>query len=188
MFEIILKNGHFLSTDEKIFEVTEYIIDTVYELDFMSEYDVTEIFCVDSSNSSKSKGWTFRDIGGRNKITYHRMKNGDLCVTLPDSKPKRSKYKSSIEDSDPYIPTVEKETLYIPDVFDPIKMPNHYVDGRKYEPWKVVADWGLDFCLGNAIKYISRAGRKGGDIKKAEDLKKAIQYLEFELSYLKGNY
>lgn len=62
--------------------------------------------------------------------------------------------------------------------FDPVIGPAHYIEGRKYEPRKVIADWGLNFNLGNAVKYISRAGRKGD---KVEDLRKAIQYIEFEI-------
>ena len=64
---------------------------------------------------------------------------------------------------------------------DNVKSPSHYVEGRKYEPRKVIADWGLNYNLGCAVKYISRAGRKGDAI---EDLKKAIQYLEFEIEEL----
>lgn len=36
----------------------------------------------------------------------------------------------------------------------------------------------MNFCLGNAVKYIWRAGLKGDAV---EDLKKAIKYLEFEI-------
>ena len=42
---------------------------------------------------------------------------------------------------------------------------------------------GLNFNLGNAVKYVSRAGRKGDKI---EDLRKAIQYIEFEIEELEG--
>lgn len=46
-----------------------------------------------------------------------------------------------------------------------------------------LSDWGLDrdYYLGNALKYISRAGRKG-DFK--EDIQKAIWYLERRLQTL----
>lgn len=64
-----------------------------------------------------------------------------------------------------------------------ISHPSHYCDGRKYEPVKVIQDWNLSFCLGNAIKYIARAGRKGD---KAEDLRKAIQYIEFEIEEIEN--
>lgn len=61
---------------------------------------------------------------------------------------------------------------------DNITRPDHYCDGRKYEPKDVIRDWGLNFNLGSAVKYISRAGRKGD---KLEDLQKAKQFLEFEI-------
>ena len=66
-----------------------------------------------------------------------------------------------------------------------IERPAHYVAGRKHEPKDVIRDWDLNFNLGNVIKYISRAGRKGHG-KKKEDLLKAKQYLEFELAYLES--
>ena len=61
---------------------------------------------------------------------------------------------------------------------DIIKKPDHYCEGRKYEPKDVIRDWGLNFNLGSAVKYISRAGRKGDIL---EDLKKAKQFLQFEI-------
>lgn len=39
----------------------------------------------------------------------------------------------------------------------------------------------MGFCLGNAIKYIWRAGKKGDAI---EDLQKAVWYLETEIKRL----
>ena len=66
--------------------------------------------------------------------------------------------------------------------FDTIKHPSHYVEGRKYEPKDVIRDWGLNFNLGCAVKYISRAGRKGNVI---EDLEKAREYLGFEIEALR---
>lgn len=57
-----------------------------------------------------------------------------------------------------------------------IDAPSHYVAGRKFEPIDVIEAWGMDnsFHLGNAMKYLSRAGRKEDTIK---DLKKASWYL-----------
>ena len=65
--------------------------------------------------------------------------------------------------------------------FDVVAHPSHYCEGRKYEPRKVIEDWNLDFYLGNALKYISRAGRKKDAV---EDLKKAKQYIDFEIERL----
>lgn len=61
---------------------------------------------------------------------------------------------------------------------DIIAHPAHYTEGREYEPKDVIYDWGLDFNLGSAVKYISRAGRKDDII---QDLKKAIQFIQFEI-------
>lgn len=61
--------------------------------------------------------------------------------------------------------------------------PGHYCEGRKYEPIKVIQDWGLNFALGSAVKYIARAGRKDDAI---QDLEKAMQYIEFEIERLEN--
>lgn len=64
---------------------------------------------------------------------------------------------------------------------DNVNHPPHYGgESNTYEAIKVIEAWELNFCLGNAVKYISRAGKKTAS--KAEDLKKAIWYLERELS------
>lgn len=71
--------------------------------------------------------------------------------------------------------------------FNPVSNPSHYCEGRKYEPRKVIEDWELGFYLGNALKYIARAGRKdGGTEKEIEDLNKAKQYIDFKIESLKG--
>ena len=59
--------------------------------------------------------------------------------------------------------------------------PRHYAD-TKIEVIDYIEDKNLGFCLGNAIKYISRAGRKGSaamDVKQKtiQDLEKAIWYI-----------
>lgn len=60
-------------------------------------------------------------------------------------------------------------------VIDPVNRPAHYTDG-KIEVIDYIEDKKLGFCLGNAIKYISRAGKKD-PTKEVEDLKKAIWYI-----------
>jgi len=65
-----------------------------------------------------------------------------------------------------------------------LEAPAYYTEGRKYEPRLVVEDWDLNFYLGSALKYISRAGRKGDAIT---DLKKAIHHLTFEIERLEKN-
>ena len=61
-----------------------------------------------------------------------------------------------------------------------VNHPDHYAKGRKYEPYKVIKDWDLNFNLGSVIKYISRCGRKDGN-PYLQDLLKAKQYIEFEI-------
>ena len=57
--------------------------------------------------------------------------------------------------------------------------PAHYTRGA-IEVWDFIRDQDLNYHLGNAIKYICRAGYKSPDTK-TQDLKKAIHYLENEL-------
>lgn len=60
--------------------------------------------------------------------------------------------------------------------------PQHYAD-TKIEVIDYIEDKNLGFCLGNAIKYISRAGRKGSAAMDAKQ--KAIQDLEKAIWYIK---
>lgn len=62
--------------------------------------------------------------------------------------------------------------------YDAVKKPSHYTDGRKYEPKDVIRDWGLNFNLGSAVKYLSRAGRKDDIV---QDLSKAKEFIQFEI-------
>lgn len=70
------------------------------------------------------------------------------------------------------------ERLTIDPVADPVSNPPHYTFG-KFEVIDVIEalGWGLAFCLGNALKYIARAGRKD-PTKTKEDLEKARWYLD----------
>ena len=65
-----------------------------------------------------------------------------------------------------------------------VNHPDHYGgETNVYEAIKVIDSWGLDFCLGNTVKYISRAGKKNTD-KELEDLKKALWYLQHKIDTL----
>lgn len=63
-------------------------------------------------------------------------------------------------------------------VKDAIK-PNYYNDS-KITPFNVIDDWNLDFYLGNAVKYIKRAGKKEGN-SRLQDLKKIREYIDQEI-------
>jgi len=61
-----------------------------------------------------------------------------------------------------------------------VNHPSHY-HPDSIEAIDVIESWQLGFCLGNALKYIARAGHKDKD-KKQQDLEKAIWYLQREIS------
>ncbi len=60
-----------------------------------------------------------------------------------------------------------------------VNHPSHYNTGR-IEVIDFIEDQNLNFNLGNAVKYISRAGKKD-PAKFREDLEKAVWYLNREL-------
>ena len=67
-----------------------------------------------------------------------------------------------------------------------VNHPDHYGGGdNPYEVIKVIEAWGLGFHLGNAIKYIGRAGKKGNEI---QDLEKAIWYCKRKIEQLKSEH
>ena len=62
--------------------------------------------------------------------------------------------------------------------------PSYYKRGG-IDVWDFIRDQELNFHLGNAIKYICRAGYKDSKI---QDLEKAIHYLQNELDNEKDIY
>lgn len=66
---------------------------------------------------------------------------------------------------------------------DAINFPSHYTAGRSIEPIDAIESWGLGYRLGNVVKYVSRAGRKGDAV---QDLKKARRYIDREIAALEG--
>lgn len=75
--------------------------------------------------------------------------------------------------------------------FDSVNNPEHYTS-TNIEPIDYIEDKQLGFCLGNVLKYISRAGRKHSNgktdlDKEIEDLKKAKWYLERRIYELENN-
>lgn len=65
---------------------------------------------------------------------------------------------------------------------DAVNHPSHYGGAdNPYEAIKVIEAWGLNFHLGNTVKYISRAGKKDATL---QDLRKAQWYLNREIERL----
>lgn len=66
-------------------------------------------------------------------------------------------------------------------IFDPVNKPKHYnIHPSGVECIQITEH--MNFCRGNAIKYIWRAGDKGNEI---QDLEKAVWYLNKEIERLK---
>jgi len=65
-----------------------------------------------------------------------------------------------------------------------INHPQHYGGDTTYEAIKVIEAWKLDFHLGNAVKYICRAGKKDDELI---DLEKAAWYLARRIGQIKAD-
>ena len=63
--------------------------------------------------------------------------------------------------------------------------PTHYHALSGFEVIEIIEAWSLNFNRGNALKYLARAGRKD-PATEAQDLKKALWYIERELKRLEG--
>lgn len=66
---------------------------------------------------------------------------------------------------------------------DRVNHPAHYADSR-IEVIDYIEDKNLGFCLGNAVKYISRAGKKQ-DYEGQNQKRKTIEDLEKSIWYIK---
>jgi hypothetical protein len=76
-------------------------------------------------------------------------------------------------------PTMEQKEM--------VNHPQHYGGAENlYESIKVIDAWNLGFCLGNTVKYISRAGKKDSDAE-LQDLRKALWYLQHHIETLEKN-
>ena len=57
----------------------------------------------------------------------------------------------------------------------------HYQTGKDYDIIDVCKDYALNFNRGNILKYVARAGKKDNEL---QDLRKALDYLQREITYL----
>ena len=68
-------------------------------------------------------------------------------------------------------------------VDDPVNHPSHYTSGN-IEVIDFLEDQKLSYHLGNAVKYICRAGKKD-PAKEVEDLQKAVWYINRYIGYIR---
>jgi hypothetical protein len=82
---------------------------------------------------------------------------------------------------------VNTEKIIMSEQKEMVNHPSHYGgEDNPYEAIKVIDAWDLDkdFYLGNAVKYLSRAGKKDNVV---QDLKKAIWYIEKKIEKLQND-
>lgn len=87
------------------------------------------------------------------------LENGEIWRIIPEANVER------IVKADPThtsIPNVAREMVGLDPIFN------------------VIDDWSLNFYLGNAVKYIKRAGKKDGNTR-LQDLKKVREYIDHEI-------
>jgi hypothetical protein len=68
---------------------------------------------------------------------------------------------------------------------DKVNHPAHYNTG-KIEVIEFIEDQNLGYHLGNAVKYVARAGKKDPE-KTVEDLEKAVWYIRRKIACLVGS-
>lgn len=114
-----------------------------------------------------------------------RMKNGYVFTKKTPGSRARAQRPRNIE---LFLPTPPIEKVFVPvcelgqstPKREEVNHPSHYGGADNlYEAIKVIEAWGLGFCLGNAVKYICRAGKKEGATS-LTDLRKALWYLQRE--------
>jgi hypothetical protein len=68
---------------------------------------------------------------------------------------------------------------------DPVNHPKHYTSYKGIEVIQLTEQ--LNFCRGNVVKYVARAGLKGSSLEsELQDLEKAKWYLEREIERVRA--
>lgn len=153
-----------------------YIQNTFEERDTIEQYLTV---------SREDKGLTtVRRFSGRDAANLYMYLTGSYQLNYLDAQELKEKINNYPEHAADNIKDLKQKTVGENEEFDDISHAEHYNSGYRFEPRKVISDWDLNFNLGNTVKYISRAGRKGD---KLTDLKKAAQYLQWEIERLEND-
>ena len=119
---------------------------------------------------------------GHDPKEIHTMTNYSkplINIVLRNYKAKKKARKSKIVK----VVTEMKKALDVVEIkADPVNHPPHYRTGG-VETIDFIEAKDLNYRLGNVVKYVSRAGRKGDPL---QDLEKAAWYLQREISVRKN--
>lgn len=147
-----------------------------------------KLFCVGGEIDEEQEWWS---KGGRYTVATEEN-NMDLMTVIEEDQPQgikayietgrikssdgpnKSMPPQSVVDSIKHVAQSIKN--------DSVNKPSHYTDGQ-IEVIEYIDDKGFDYCIGNAIKYLSRAGKKQNEI---EDLEKAVWYINHKIQKLKN--
>ncbi len=119
---------------------------------------------------------------------YKHMDIGLMWVPVPgQSTPATAKasdckwaYDDEVSLEGSTLPIEPSKELPAPDM---VNAPAHYTR-LKPEPMQVIEAWELDFQLGSALKYLARAGHKGGPADEILDLKKSVSFINRRIQRL----
>jgi len=116
------------------------------------------------------------------KDTVQKWREGDYpdaYIAVIDVTSDNPNHQFCVDEIHEFEPSTEKRN------HDAVNHPGYYTDG-KIEVLDFITDKKLNFCRGNAVKYIVRAGKKDPD-KEIEDLQKAVFYINKEIEELEAN-
>jgi hypothetical protein len=128
------------------------------------------------------EGKTVKEIKAKLKCS-HAL----IAVVLRNykNKTKKSKIVKAVEEMKQVLDVIEmrrpKHRLQATEI-DPVNHPPHYKAGG-FETIDFIEAKDLNYRLGNVVKYVSRAGRKGDPL---QDLEKAAWYLQREITARKN--
>lgn len=149
----------------------------------------TEEDCIDFLKMCDEVGIKWGSGSRASSVTYFDSYGKDTCYSYVNSKGDSGLCSGSFGFHSRKIglriykwQTLNNDNKEITDDKDKKEMinhPSHYNQG--IEVIDIIESWGLNFSLGNAIKYILRAPHKSNQI---EDLKKASWYIKREIEFL----
>jgi hypothetical protein len=118
-----------------------------------------------------------------NEHWEHRIESMGCLMFMCATEEEIDKAILLLVDNNKITPNELREANDLPPVKEDTPITPNYYNDTKIAPIDVIEDWDLDFCLGSALKYIKRAGKKENN-PSVQDLKKVIWYIERRIKEL----